>query len=162
MINHMLARRIATCGGLGYLPVAPGTWASLATALPVFLLPTLMLPYFYGGLFLVSTMGSLWAVPRIQAELGSDPSEVVIDEVAGMALVCCLPVVHSSPVFWAIGFFLFRVFDIVKPWPANALNRRTEGWAVLADDVVAAVYTIIALQLASFALLVLIFGVEAP
>ncbi|MCU0331453.1 MAG: phosphatidylglycerophosphatase A, partial [Candidatus Kapabacteria bacterium] len=76
-----------------------------------------------------------------------DPSRVVIDEVAGMALVCSAPHVYATEWWCLCGFLLFRLFDIRKPWPANAFNRRHEAWAVLADDLTAATYTVAVMHL---------------
>lgn len=135
---------VATVAGVGFLPLAPGTWGSLVVAM----LGLVSIPDndTAAGLFMMLTVicvaGGLWAIPRVQIRHGSDPSLVVIDEAAGMALVLVSPLVRSEPVWLLIGFLVFRLFDIVKPWPANIFNQRHEPWSVIIDDLIAAVYTI--------------------
>ncbi len=135
----------ATWFGAGRLPLAPGTWGSLA-ALPFAwaLLATLQAPGLLvaaGAVFLVGW----WATSRyLEGRPGDDrdPGEVVIDEVAGqwLALTLADPAVWWH---WPVAFLLFRVFDIVKPWPARRIERRKTAFAVMADDVVAGLYALI-------------------
>lgn len=162
MANSNIARSIATGFGIGSLPIAPGTWASLFCALPVFVLPNEFTPWVYAGLAIVSILLGLWSIPLVQPHMGSDPKPVVIDEIAGMSLVCILPTVIHSPWWWLAGFLLFRVFDIAKPWPANIVNDRTEGWAVVLDDLIAAGYTILALQMGFFVLQIATIWLQSP
>jgi phosphatidylglycerophosphatase A len=136
---------LATWFGTGLLPVAPGTWGSLA-ALPF--------AWAIGGLggrgallaaALVAFAVGCWAAGEYERETGTkDPGAVVIDEVVGQWVT--LAFVPLSPWSTALGFVLFRAADIVKPWPASLAERRLEGGlGVMADDVVAGVYAGIAL-----------------
>ena len=132
-----LARVIATAGGLGYAPVAPGTVASL----PVALLVWALVPREAALLAVtvaVSALG-IWAAGREEARVGvRDPSSVVVDEAAGMlvALIAAPP-----GLVWALAlFFLFRVFDVFKPYPIHRLQDLPGGWGVVADDLLAGVY----------------------
>ncbi len=132
-----LARWIATAGGLGYAPVAPGTAASLPVALAVWWLrPT-------DATILVVTVAlsaiGIWASGREEARLGeTDPSAIVIDEVVGM-LIACAGNPRSLP--WVLGLFLaFRVFDVVKPLGINRLQSLPGGFGIVADDILAGVY----------------------
>jgi phosphatidylglycerophosphatase A len=118
---------IATVGGIGLLPIMPGSW---------------------------------WSVGKIQAKWGHDPSVVVVDEAAGMSLVFLAPAAHDGLALWACAVFLFRVFDVAKPWPMSYVNDRTEAWAVIGDDILAGIATFIAVQLVSRALLAL--GIILP
>jgi phosphatidylglycerophosphatase A len=138
------ARLLATWFGCGYLPIAPGTWGSLG-ALPLAFV--LALVGGSRGLVLgaaaVFVLG-IWATSVILRPGGlKDPGDVVIDEVAGQLLA--LAPVANDPVWWPVGFVLFRLADIVKPWPANAAERLPGALGVMADDIVAALYTVVAL-----------------
>jgi phosphatidylglycerophosphatase A len=136
---------IATVGGAGLLPRAPGTWGSLV-ALPF----AWIIAAAFGPIGLVigcaaATLLGAWAAGRFAGAVGfSDPAPVVIDEVAGQWLV--LAVAPLDPVWYAVGFVLFRVADIVKPWPVSLADRRVKGgWGVMLDDLIAAVYGVIVL-----------------
>jgi phosphatidylglycerophosphatase A len=138
--TERLALLIATVGGVGYAPIAPGTVASALTALVLGLLsPSLTaLLVFVAAVVLVGT----WAAQEAEGSLGGkDPGAIVIDEVAGMALsVLVLPL---TPTVLVAGFVLFRVFDVVKPYPANALQQLPGGIGVMIDDLVAGVYALL-------------------
>ena len=131
---------IATWMGSGLLPKAPGTWGSLA-ALPFAWV--IADAFGWQGLaaatvlvFAVGTWASEVYVRRAGAE---DPGQVVVDEVAGQWLV--LVPVAPDPLLYAIGFALFRLFDITKPWPVSWADRTIKGgFGVMLDDVLAAVY----------------------
>jgi phosphatidylglycerophosphatase A len=134
------ANLIATWFGVGLLPKAPGTWGSLSA------LPFAWLIASYGGqLWLFVAAGILFAVGCIAAQgYGSangsaDAPEIVVDEVAGQWLT--LAVVPPELFLYLAGFILFRIADIVKPWPASLVDRKMKsGFGVMLDDVVAAAY----------------------
>ena len=133
---------IATAFGAGYSPIAPGT-AGSAVALAILWL----VPFSATGLivfFVVVTLLGTWAAHVAEAVVGTkDPGAIVIDEVAGMTLsVLTLPL--TAPVLLA-GFVLFRVFDVVKPFPAGRLQSLTGGIGVMIDDLVAGLYALIVL-----------------
>ena len=144
-----LALLIATVGGVGHAPFAPGTVASAITALALGLLTPsrAMLLVLVLAVILIGT----WAAQDAERSLGGkDPGAIVIDEVAGMAVsVLAVPL---TPAVLAVAFVLFRVFDIVKPYPANELQRLRGGVGVMIDDLVAGVYALL-LVLAARALL---------
>ena len=128
---------IATVGGVGLLPGAPGTWGSLA-ALPLGW--AIIELSGYRGLFialLVVSFVGVWAADRFAKSLGrNDPGCIVIDEVAGQFVA--LLVVPKTLVGFAAAFLLFRLFDIVKPWPIREVERRLGGgFGIVADDIVA-------------------------
>ena len=89
----------------------------------------------------------IWAADAYMAATGvHDPSAVVVDEVVGQWLTLAL--VPPDPVVYALGFLLFRALDVLKPWPANFVDRTvTGGFGVMLDDVVAGVYAAAALRL---------------
>jgi len=141
-IVRALALVLATVGGVGYAPLAPGTVGSLV-ALP--LLPALAglrsrsLPA-YAATLLGLIAAAMWAAGRAEIELEShDDAHIVIDELAGMvATGIFLPGTWSAA---AVGFLSFRVFDIVKPFPARSIDRRVRGGVgVVGDDLIAGVY----------------------
>jgi phosphatidylglycerophosphatase A len=130
---------IASAAGLGYAPVAPGTFGSAGGVVIYLLTASWSLPAQLSLAFGVTAIG-VWASHVAAGHFGrSDPSQVVIDEVAGQ-LVTML----GTGAGWKgalIGFLLFRAFDIVKPWPANKLEALHGGWGIMADDIMAAIYS---------------------
>jgi phosphatidylglycerophosphatase A len=141
-----LALSIATCG-VGYLPVAPGTFGSLV-AVGIFLL----LARVVTGSSLVAvvlvlifafTVVGIWAATRTEQLSGKkDPGKVVVDEVAGQ-FIALFPLTlfpRWSTLAVIVSFILFRFFDIVKPYPANRLQELKGGAGVMFDDLVAGVY----------------------
>jgi phosphatidylglycerophosphatase A len=144
-----IARLVATGFYTGYSPVAPGTAGSLL-ALAILWLLHPRDSYLGPGLVLFFFLG-LWASSRVEGEEVQkggkhDPSIVNIDEIVGMGLsVVLLP--HAVPrVWWIAGFLLFRVFDIVKPFPADRAQRLPGGWGIMIDDVIAGIYANAVLQ----------------
>jgi len=134
-----VALAVATVGGAGYSPIAPGTAGSAVGALILWLVP-----FSRGGLalfFVVVTVAGVWAAHRAERVLGAkDPGAIVIDEVAGMTLsVLLLPL---TPAVLAIAFFLFRLFDVVKPPPARASEHLGGGAGVMVDDLIAGLYAL--------------------
>ncbi len=128
------ARLLATFFGVGSFPLVPGTAASAVAALGYKLsLHDLSLPLFallVAGLFFVGT----WSAAVHAAELGvPDPGRIVIDEVCGQLVA--LAFLPSDWTAVAAAFVLFRVFDIIKPWPIRRLERLPGGWGIMADDV---------------------------
>jgi phosphatidylglycerophosphatase A len=134
------AMLLASAGGVGLSPWAPGSCGSLVgVALAVLVMPI----FGAAGLLvacLVLFLVGWWAAGRV-ARLSAiaDPGFVVIDEVVGQGLV--LAAVPPSIANYAGGFVLFRLFDIIKPWPISAVERRfRNGFGIMADDLTAAVY----------------------
>ena len=145
-----LALAISTFG-VGYLPLAPGTWGSLV-AVGIFLGFTQV---FKGNALVavvlvsivVVTFAGIWAASRTEALANrKDPSKVVVDEVAGQ-LISLFPLTlftqwstQWSIVAVIISFILFRFFDIVKPYPARRLEALKGGLGIICDDLIAGVY----------------------
>jgi len=152
--SDYVALAIATCG-VGYLPVAPGTLGALV-GVGLYLS---VANWVYGLLedlrpqlafMLVITFGvtmvGIWAATRTEKVLQrKDPSVVVIDEVAGQMIALLLSDfwLHT---WWSIlsAFLLFRLFDIWKPYPIRRLEALESGLGIMADDVLAGVYALIA------------------
>jgi len=137
---------LATMGPVGHVPVAPGTAASLV-GLP--LLPGLAAlrarsAAAYACALVALLVVAVWAATRAEQALGArDASSIVIDELAGIAVAGIL-----LPGTWAaaaLAFVLFRLFDVVKPFPAGWVDAHLHGGlGVVGDDVVAAVYASVA------------------
>ncbi len=139
-----LALALATSLGVGYIPFAPGTFGSAAGLVLWALLPWAPLPS-VAATVIVFAVG-VWAAGIVERSSGkTDPGIVVIDEVLGM-LVTLLFIPVSWPVAF-IGFVLFRIFDVLKPYPANRLEHLHGGLGIMADDAMAGVYANIVLRL---------------
>jgi len=131
---------LATGFGIGLLPWAPGTWASL-TALPAaWAIHKLAGPLGLATAAVVACVVGVWVAEFCVRRAGDeDPGAIVIDEIAGQWLV--LLAVSPDPLLYGIGFALFRAADIWKPWPVSwADNRIKGGIGVMLDDVLAAIY----------------------
>jgi phosphatidylglycerophosphatase A len=126
---------LATAAGLGYLPLAPGTYGSALGAILCF--PLLSLPWsVLVGAAAGLTAVAVWTAGQVAAERGrADPSEVVIDEIAGMWWAAIL--LPASLYDLTAVFLLFRLIDIVKPSPISRLERLPGGLGIVADDVAA-------------------------
>ncbi|MBT3396740.1 MAG: phosphatidylglycerophosphatase A [Alphaproteobacteria bacterium] len=135
------AAMIATWFGAGRLPIMPGTWGSVA-ALPF----AWVIHSLWGSVGMLMAAGvvfivGLWASKILADSMGQkDPGEIVVDEVVGMWITVALVTPNLS--LYVIGFVLFRVFDIFKPWPAGWADRKVKGGpGVMLDDVLAALYS---------------------
>lgn len=136
---------IATCGGAGYFPIAPGT---VGTAVGVGVFLAVRAAGHVGvetAAIVVTLVSGAWAATVAEQALGrKDPGPVVIDEVLGLLVTMLF--VPATPVAVLAGFLLFRVFDVIKPYPANRLERVPRGWGVMLDDLMAGVYANLVLQ----------------
>ena len=130
---------IATCGYVGYAPVAPGTFGSAAGLVVFYALRAVGSWWIeLAAIALVFAIG-VWSATLAERHFnGTDPGPVVIDEVLGMLVtLALLPVTFTGAV---VGFLVFRVLDVIKPWPSAGFERLPGGFGVMADDGMAAVY----------------------
>jgi phosphatidylglycerophosphatase A len=134
---------IATVCGIGYVPVAPGTFGSAAGLLLWMVLP--------GSAFVqFATIVALFVLGSIAGNVAerhfgrTDPRQIIVDEVMGMLITLFLNPVSLRGAF--VGFLLFRLTDVIKPYPANRLERLPGGVGVMADDAMAALYANLALR----------------
>ena len=141
------AHLIATWFGAGYMPKAPGTWGSLA-ALPF----AWVISSFGGSAALLAAtflalFAGIWAAGVLERTTETkDPGKIVIDEVAGQWLT--LVTVPPDPLLYLVGIILFRITDILKPWPASWVDRHLSGGlGVMLDDVAAGAYAAAGLYL---------------
>jgi phosphatidylglycerophosphatase A len=136
---------VATCGYIGYVPIAPGTFGS-AVGLALFALIRWSgsRAIELGVIVLLFVLG-VWSGSAAEKHFGRvDPGPVVLDEVAGMLITLALLPVN---IYGAIvGFLVFRLFDVVKPWPANRLEALPGGLGMMADDAMAGIYGNVAMR----------------
>ncbi len=131
------AAAIATLGGLGNaVRIAPGTIASFVVVLLAWGLAASAGQVSVIAAAIVTSLVGIWAAERYVHESGkTDPSECVIDEVAGQFIACAFA--PRTVLAYTLAFILFRTLDILKPWPINAAERLPGGVGVMADDIVA-------------------------
>jgi phosphatidylglycerophosphatase A len=139
---------LATGAYLGYAPLAPGTFGSvLGLILSLLITPVWVhSPSAFLMLFGVLFVGACFVAGFAEKLHGEhDASIIVIDEIFGMIAAMCF-----NPITWVVllaAFALFRVFDIVKPWPAHRFDRMNGGAGVMLDDLVAGIYANLVLQI---------------
>lgn len=162
----MIRTLLITCGGLGFLRPAPGTWGSIPPAAVAWLILVLhadavLLNVTLSVILVISCVICIVLGPWAEQRFGrKDASEIVIDETAGQ----CLPLLFWPTLFLSTNltqmdrmihvtiavsaaFLLFRIFDIIKPWPAHGLQKLPAGWGVLIDDLFAGLYAAIIMQI---------------
>ena len=137
------ANLIASFFYLGHSPYMPGTVGSLAGLTAFFIVRTNDILYAFTILFFF-TLGVLFAGEAEKIYRHKDPGMIVIYEVTGMLLALfCVPFSMFSVI---LGFFLFRIFDILKPPPARRMERKAGSLGIMFDDIIAAIYTNLILQ----------------
>ena len=143
--SRIPALLLATAFGVGYIPLAPGTFGSAVGLLLWAVLPASATAQ--AAAIVILFIAGSWSASVAERHFErTDPGQVVIDEVMGMLITLFL-----NPVGWAgaaLAFLLFRVADVVKPYPANRLERLHGGVGVMADDGMAAIYANLALRAA--------------
>jgi phosphatidylglycerophosphatase A len=168
--SDYLALAVATCG-VGYLPLAPGTWGSMV-GVGLYLVLRLASLRFIGAfssgqsvnrplweslyttvslaVIICVTAAGVWAATRAERLLGrKDPGAVVVDEVAGQLITFLFIPLSPGLKWWLVlvGFLLFRAFDIWKPYPVRRLEALESGLGIMADDVLAGIYAAVCLSL---------------
>lgn len=135
--------------GSGLAPKAPGTFGTLA-AIPVFYLmqPLPIVSYLVLTAFLF-ILGIWFCQKTVDWLQQDDPSAIVWDEIVGYLITMA-----AAPSGWlwiVLGFVLFRLFDIVKPWPVSLADKKLHGgFGVMLDDVIAGLYALLVLQLIAY------------
>ena len=141
-----LAVFIATVGYCGYFPFAPGTVGSAAGLVFYLLVWWTQSPIVEVGMIVALFAIGTWAGTIAERYFGGvDPGPIVMDEVVGMLITLAF-----IPVGWSgalAGFVLFRIFDVIKPYPADKLEAMHGGLGVMADDAMAAIYANLSLRL---------------
>ncbi|MCK5390901.1 MAG: phosphatidylglycerophosphatase A [Deltaproteobacteria bacterium] len=140
-----MAKLIATFFYVGLIPIAPGTFGTLA-AIPLFYVLSFTPLFLYLAITVVIILISVWASSIAEEIFGkTDPGQVVADEVCGLLITMILVPVTISNIF--LGFLLFRLFDIAKPYPIRKVEKLHGGWGIVLDDVMAGVYSCVTLHI---------------
>ncbi|MCI0547431.1 MAG: phosphatidylglycerophosphatase A [Candidatus Rokubacteria bacterium] len=138
--GERIAFAVATVGGVGYSPIAAGTLGSLLAAVALWLIP--FTPTGLAATLAAVTVVGIWTASRVERVLGAkDPGVIVIDEVAGMMLAVLGLPLRLSVI--ASAFFLFRLFDVWKPFPARQSQALGGGLGVVLDDLIAGAYALL-------------------
>ncbi len=128
--------------GSGLAPKAPGTFGTLA-AVPLYLLMSSFSPLFYGALVIVLTVAGFYICGKAASEVGvHDHPAIVWDEFIGFFIT-----MFMVPLSWqsvVVGFILFRIFDILKPWPISWIDKKVSGgFGIMLDDILAGFFALI-------------------
>ena len=140
----VIARLVATVVYVGYAPLAPGTAGAAVAAMLYWILPESDAAMGLIALFILILSG-VWASSRAEKIYGKDASKIVVDEFAGFFVAVLL--LPKTLFVVVLGFFLFRFFDIVKPYPIRAAERLKGGLGVMADDILAGILTNVILRI---------------
>lgn len=148
--GQVLSTLVATGLGSGFAPVAPGTFGSLVGLVLFWPLQRLPVPAQL-ALIAVGYVGGAFASSALARRIGrKDPGLAVVDEVVGMwATLVLLPL---TPATAAAGFVLFRLMDVLKPYPARQFEALPEGWGIMTDDLMAGIYANLLLRAGILAL----------
>lgn len=130
---------LATGFGTGYGPIAPGTWGSIPGLVFAFGLDRWAGRWAVLSGAVLFAVAGVWAAGRAEDVFkAKDPGRVVVDEIAGqMVALLFLPMTMQVLI---VAFFVFRVLDVFKPWPARRLEDLPGGWGIMADDLMVGVY----------------------
>lgn len=138
---------IASGFGVGFLPKAPGTWGALLAlllSLPLLYIENFQRNLIIGILILIFTVAGVWSANKVEVAWGHDSKQVVVDEMVGFWITIMF--VPNVLKYYIIGFVLFRLFDILKPLGIRKAEQLKGGYGVMADDIVAGIYSNIILQ----------------
>jgi phosphatidylglycerophosphatase A len=139
-----LAVLIATGGGAGFMPKAPGTAGSVVGVLIYLVMEGLHVSAYYLHAILFLFIVGTWAAHRVETFWGHDSQRIVVDEIIGQMITFSYAAgrLQLSALWIAVGFGLFRLFDILKPFPLRRLEKLKGGLGVVADDVGAGLYAL--------------------
>jgi phosphatidylglycerophosphatase A len=141
--KDFLTKLFSTTFFTGYLPFAPGSWGSLLTLILVWFLVS---EYYLLLLALIILFGiSLWVVDDAEKIYGKDARKINIDESLGM--IISLLFLQKKLLFYLLAFILFRGLDTIKPPPLRSLENLKGKWGVIADDLLAGIYTNLILRI---------------
>jgi len=137
----------------GYFPIAPATFSTLTLGVTLYLLISRLTPYIYALFTLILFFLAIWLSDKSEKIFQKkDCNHIVIDELVGFLITMFL--VPLEWIYLVMGFLFFRLFDIIKPPPANIVNKRRKGGLdVVLDDVIAGIYSNLLLQVVHYCLL---------
>lgn len=144
-LRKKLTEIIASCFYIGYIPGAPGTYGSLFALLIIsqFNIITQNI-----GLIFFIIIGLIFSTLMEKHTGKKDDQRIVIDEFVGMLITFYF--VEPKLSYLVIGFILFRLYDIYKPYPIKKIQKLPSGWGIMLDDILAGVYSRIILQMIIF------------
>ena len=143
---------VATCGGLGYFPIAPGSVGAALGAVLVVALARLPIPTASVSILVAATAALIFGAGVAAGNSAErhfrrkDPGQVVIDEVVGQMLTL-LTHPRSNWKGLAAAYLIFRALDVIKPFPARRLEHLPGGWGIMLDDAAAGVWSLLAFSL---------------
>jgi phosphatidylglycerophosphatase A len=137
--------------GSGAMPFAPGTFGTLM-AIPFYLLMQPLTHWQYLFFLVVITLLSMWLSDVVAKEINvHDHPGMCLDEIIGFLVT--MFAVPSGFLWIAMGFILFRIFDILKPWPIHIIDKKVHGgFGIILDDVLAGIYSLIVIHIISWIL----------
>lgn len=149
---HKPTHFIAFGFGAGLAPIAPGTFGTLM-GIPFYLLLSWLPNLYYLIAVVLITIASMWLSDIVSKEINvHDHPGMCLDEIVGFLVTMCF-----APHGWlwiAIGFGLFRFFDIVKPWPISYIDQKVHGgFGIVLDDVIAGIFSLVVIQILKWVLL---------
>ena len=145
-MKNILSNWFSTVFKIGYLPIAPGTWGSLAALIVWYVLIGHISSITLIALIVIIFAFGVYTSSMIEINLTiKDPSIVVIDEWVGQWIV--LLFLPKSIVWGLVAFLLFRLFDIWKPYPIKKLDNMHGGWGIMLDDVLAGIYALVVISI---------------
>jgi phosphatidylglycerophosphatase A len=140
---------LSTLLGIGFIPVMPGTFGTLAAALVYLSVPEKWLSVFpFAGFFILGIaimyLLGVYLTQKAELKLGHDAGSIILDEF--VAYFICVLFLPKSYLMAIYTFVIFRVFDIAKPQPIKLSQKLKGGWGIMTDDVIAAVLTNLFMQ----------------
>jgi len=148
-IQDRIAIVVATGAGAGFMPKAPGTAGAIEGVLIYLFMDSLRLGTYFPHAIIFFLIIGTWSAYRVERFWGEDSQRIVVDEIVGQMITFGLAAGRNPlPVYLVVfGFILFRLFDIVKPFPLRRLESLKWGMGVMADDVGAGLYALVGLTL---------------
>lgn len=140
----------ATLLGIGYIPIMPGTFGTLAGALVYLSIPEKWLTVFPFAGFVIAAIAAffylgVYLTHKAEQKLGHDAGSIILDEF--VAYFVCVLFLPKSLLMAIYAFAIFRVFDIAKPQPIKMIQKLKGGWGIMTDDILAAVFTNVFMQI---------------
>ena len=137
---NLLERLLGSGFFSGYIPIAPGTFGSLV-ALAIYLIPGFENPTILLTLISLFSIIGIYTGNKFEKVYGKDPAQCTIDEMVGMWIT--LLFIPKYIWYILIAFIIWRILDIIKPFPANIVEKIKGGWGIMLDDIVAGIYSLI-------------------
>jgi len=132
----------------GYIPIASGTFGSFIATVIYYFVPNFEKPYIIFPVIIIIFFYGIYIAKKFETKYGKDPSQCTIDEFVGTWIALCL--LPKKLILIAIAFVIWRLLDIVKPFPAKQAEKVNGGLGIMLDDVISGVYTLIIMEILIF------------